>query len=141
MIIKLATEPQEIIDHLRIREIVFIDGQNVPYDLEHDGLDSVSTLIIVYDNEKPIGAGRYRFVDDYIKIERIAVLEEYRGKGIGKDIMDFLENQVIENTSIRKLVLNSQCSAQIFYEKLGYEPIGDIFMEADIQHVKMIKYL
>ncbi|XMB66220.1 GNAT family N-acetyltransferase [Mycoplasmatota bacterium zrk1] len=141
MEIKLAKDSQEILDHLKVREIVFIDGQQVPRDLEHDGLDREATLIVAYLNSSPIGAGRYRLVDNYAKIERIAVLEEYRNLGIGKKIMEFIENEIRENTNIELLKLNSQCSAAPFYERLDYKKKGDTFTEAGIEHILMVKVI
>ncbi|XMB85071.1 GNAT family N-acetyltransferase [Mycoplasmatota bacterium WC44] len=139
MEIRIAKTPQEIIDNLKIREVVFIVGQNVPRDLELDGLDQEATLIIAYKDNKPVGAGRYRLLNGYAKIERIAVLSEYRGLGVGKMIMDFIEETIKENTTIEIVKLNSQCSAADFYEKLNYVKKGEVFMDAGIEHIQMIK--
>ncbi len=139
MKVKLAETPQEIHDHLKIREIVFIIGQNVPRDLELDGLDNQATLVVVYQDNQPIGAGRYRLVNNYAKIERIAVIEEYRKQGVGNEIMYFIEKQIAENTKVELLKLNSQISAAPFYAKLNYIKKGEIFMDAGIEHILMIK--
>lgn len=139
MEVKIANTPKEIIDNFKIREIVFIEGQNVPRDLELDGLDKVATLIVVYIDNLAIGAGRYRLLKDYAKIERIAVLEEYRGNGVGKAIIKFIEETIKENTKIELLKLNSQCTSVKFYEKLNFLKKGEIFIEAGIEHIQMIK--
>jgi len=139
MEVKIATTTQEIIDNLSIREIVFIKGQNVPYELEHDGLDKEATLLVAYDNDKPVGCGRYRLINGYAKIERIGVLEKYRGQGVGNLIMLKIENTIMENTNIELLKLNSQVSAAPFYDKLKFVRKGEVFMEAGIEHILMIK--
>lgn len=103
MLIKIATEANEIIDNFFIREEVFIKEQNVPQELEFDGLDRNSTLVVGYLKSKPIACGRYRLVDNYVKVERVAILPEYRGKHYGQEIMEFIEEQIKENTPLKLL--------------------------------------
>jgi len=65
----------------QIRNEVFIDEQNVPEDIEIDGLDSGAKHALVFDSDKAIGTGRM-LPDGHIG--RIAVKKNYRGRGIGK---------------------------------------------------------
>ncbi|MDD3043881.1 MAG: GNAT family N-acetyltransferase [Candidatus Delongbacteria bacterium] len=120
-----------------VRHKVFVEGQNVPEDLEIDGKDDSCFHILLTKNDEAIGTGRME-MDGHIG--RIAVLEEYRGMNFGSMIMNKLEEIAAKN-GIKRTYLNSQVQAVSFYLKLGYEPVGDYFMEAGIEHRKMIKEL
>jgi len=141
MIVKVAENANEILDNIKLRDIIFVHGQNVPLELEHDGLDEFATLIIAYDNDQPVGCGRYRIVDNYAKIERIGVIDSKRGLGLGKEIMEFIELTIKENTPIEVLKLNSQLHAAPFYDSLGYSRKGELFMDAGIEHIMMYKMI
>jgi predicted GNAT family N-acyltransferase len=128
----------EFKDKIRyVRHNVFVIGQEVPENIEIDGKDENCYHILLTKNDIPIATGR---MEKDGHIGRIAVLEEYRGMNFGTMIMNKLEEIAITN-GIKKTYLNSQCRAIEFYLKLGYEPVGDVFMEAGIEHRKMIKEL
>jgi predicted GNAT family N-acyltransferase len=75
-----------------------------------------------------------------VKIGRMAVLPEFRGTGVGRDILRFLMKSARER-GLRKAILHAQLSAQGFYLKEGFMPLGDVFDEAGIAHRKMEKLL
>ncbi len=118
-----------------IRTKVFVEEQKVDHKLEFDGLDDISTHYLVFYNKIPVATARWRETDEGIKLERFAVLTDYRNKGIAKLILE----KVLEETLPlnKKIYLNSQVSAVKFYQKYGFNTIGDMFMEADIEHYKM----
>ncbi|MBN2858383.1 MAG: GNAT family N-acetyltransferase [Candidatus Delongbacteria bacterium] len=138
MISIFQTTYEENEDKIRtVRHKVFVEGQCVPEELEIDGKDSLCFHVLLIKNGEAIGTGRME-TDGHIG--RIAVLEEYRGMGFGSMIMNKLE-ETAEKNGIRKTFLNSQKHAIQFYMNLGYEPVGEYFMEAGIEHKKMIKEL
>jgi predicted GNAT family N-acyltransferase len=137
----IATEPQQLLDHFALRRTIFIDEQGVEKSLEMDSLDDHATLIVLYVENKAIGCARYRVLDDKVKVERVGILKEYRRQGLGEHIMSFVEEQIKEYTKAKWITLNAQLTAKDFYLRLGYSPIGNIFMEANIEHQKMIKEL
>lgn len=116
-----------------IRDDVFIKEQGVPRSIEVDGLDPEAIHAIVFDGDTEIGTGRM-LRDGHIG--RIAVKKRYRGKGIGKLIMERLIDEA-KVMRIPDVWLSSQCHAKGFYEKLGFVEIGDVYQEASIDHVKM----
>jgi hypothetical protein len=120
-----------------VRHKVFVEGQNVPEDLEIDGKDPECFHVLLTRCDIPIGTGR---MDRDGHLGRIAVLEEYRGMNFGTMIMNTLEDIALKH-GILRVYLNSQKHAMPFYMKLGYEPEGDDFIEAGIEHVKMVKQL
>ena len=139
--IVVASEPSELIDHFQLRRTIFIEEQGVDETLEMDGLDDSATLIVLYLNNQPIGCARYRVLDTAVKVERVGVLKEYRGQGLGQEIMAFVEAQILEYTDKPWITLNAQLTAKQFYLRLGYVPIGEQFSEANILHQKMMKEL
>ena len=131
------------IDHDRdrlmvVRREVFIVGQNVSEELELDGLDPEQAHFLAEDEEKnPIGTAR---LADSGKIGRVAVLESWRGKNVGMEIMQ----AVIANAESRgmpQLYLHGQTWTVPFYEKLGFvvDESVEEFLEADIPHRKMVR--
>lgn len=137
--VKIATSESERKDAFSVRRKVFVDEQGVPLNLELDEHDHTSAHFIVYDDNRAIGAGRIRKVGDTVgKVERVCVLEEFRGKHLGKLIMEALETHA-QNTGMHKIILNAQSYAIPFYEKLGYGITSPEFMDADIPHRTMEK--
>ena len=136
MKIRLIKNKKELKQVLEIRRIVFIKGQNVLEKRERDGLDKTAKHIIVLYKNKPIGCARVRFYDKKGKLERIALLDEYRDRGFGKLIMGYLINYCKKH-KIKDIVLHSQCYVKGFYEKCGFKPRGKIFLDANIKHIEM----
>lgn len=137
-VVENHTELEQAYD---IRKKVFVNEQGVPVENELDNYEEVATHIIGYDMDNiPIATARFRPFDEGVKIERVAVIKEQRKSGIGKVLMCFIE-QVAQQSGYEKLILNAQIQAQPFYDNLGYTPIGEIFMEENIEHIKMTKSL
>lgn len=134
MKVVVAKTQQEIVDNFLVRGEVFIIGQSIDWRIEFDGQDQSSVLFTAYDNDKAIGAARLLGN----KIGRVATLESYRKQGVGKLIMDKIEEYATEN-NIQYLILNAQLYVKDFYVHLGYEVQGEVFKEADIEHIKMSK--
>jgi predicted GNAT family N-acyltransferase len=118
-----------------IRRQVFCLEQNVPEDIEMDEFDEDATHILAYINDNPVGTARWRFTEDGAKMERFAVLNEYRGKGVGEALVNYTLGKLKDYDCI---YLNAQESVIKFYEKFGFDVVGDRFYEADIPHKMMI---
>ena len=119
-----------------IRTQVFVEEQGVPELLEYDGYESTSSHFLVFDQEKAVATARWRQTTDGIKLERFAVLPTYRGKGVGR----FLVQQMIQEVKSLSdcIYLNAQIQVVPFYEQLQFERVGPLFEEAGIQHYKMV---
>lgn len=128
-------------DALTVRKTVFVEEQHVPEEEEIDEFEQEATHFVLYDGDNPVGAGRFRMLDNHMgKIERICILPDYRNRGAGRLIMESIEQFAKEN-GISKIKLNAQTHAEPFYQKLGYETVSEVFMDAGIPHVAMIKQL
>lgn len=134
--IKIVKNKKELEHVMKIRETVFVIGQNVPRDIEIDEFDKVAKHVIVNYKNIPIGCARIRFVKGKAKLERIAILKEYRGKGFGKIIMNYLINYC-KSKKVYGIYMNAQYYLKDYYKKFGFKPIGKTFMEAGIKHIKM----
>ncbi|WP_306220155.1 GNAT family N-acetyltransferase [Cohnella sp. WQ 127256] len=139
----------ESVDQLRqaldIRLEVFVQEQGVSPDLEVDEYDespAASYHFIVLDEEQPIAAGRIKTYEAGVaKMQRIAVRAAYRGLGVGKLLMQGME-EAAKQIGYEAAVLDAQCTAEAFYNKLGYatESVTP-FLDAGILHVRMRKSL
>ncbi|GIN83954.1 N-acetyltransferase [Heyndrickxia sporothermodurans] len=138
-VIQVTTE-QQLNDAFNIRKIVFVEEQHVDIEEEIDQFEDSSDHFVLYDEDKPAGAGRFRILDGIGKVERICILPSYRGKGAGKLIMDAI-HQFATDQNILKLKLNAQTHAIPFYEKLGYQVVSEEFLDAGIPHKTMKKTL
>lgn len=134
----IAKTEKEMEDAYYVRRTVFIDEQQVPEEEEYDEFEQDSVHFVLYDHNKPVGAGRYRVFDEYGKVERICILKENRKGGSGKTIMKKIEEYAIQNGA-PALKLNAQTHAIPFYAKLGYEVVSEEFLDAGIPHRAMIK--
>ncbi|MDP4447540.1 GNAT family N-acetyltransferase [Staphylococcus hyicus] len=137
--IKKVESEKEYQDVLSIRMTVFVDEQNVPKEEEIDEFEHISTHFIAYDdNGMALATARYRIVDSIVKVERVAVLKDARGLGVGKQLMLFLENDALQQ-GYTQFKLGAQTHAISFYEALGYTAYGDQFLDAGIPHYFMKK--
>lgn len=129
-------------DAFDVRTRVFIEGQDVAVDLEMDGKDEAARHVVAYVDDQPVGTARLRSPDPGVaKVERVAVLDAYRGMGIGVALMDAIETLAREER-LDRAVLHAQTRVEGFYEKQGYERVSDeIFEDAGIPHVEMSKSL
>ncbi|MED4455478.1 GNAT family N-acetyltransferase [Metabacillus fastidiosus] len=140
MEIKIVTTDKQLEDAFNIRKIVFVEEQKVPVEEEIDQFENEADHLVLYDGEKPVGAARFRIVDEYGKLERICILKDYRNKGAGSLIMEYLE-KLASQKGLDKLKLNAQTKAIPFYERFGYKTVSELFMDAGIPHVTMTKII
>ena len=124
-------------DICAIRYEVFVEEQNVPEELEIDGLDNEAKHVLAFVDGVTIGTGRI-LSDGHIG--RVAVLEKHRSFGIGKLIMKELVKWA-QDMSLEKVWLSSQWHAHSFYLDLGFVCVGEIYKEAGIDHIKMFRVI
>ena len=116
-----------------IRRQVFVEEQNVSQERESmDDAEAIHYLATV--NGLPAGAARYRIMEKGAKIERIAVLNSYRGKKVGEAI---LKKIVVDLRQEEKIYLYAQVNASQFYIKNGFKQTNNYFLDAGIEHVEM----
>ena len=120
-----------------IRRRVFIEEQRVPEEIEMDADDEHAFHALAIFDGVAIGCGRMlEHGDGEVKIGRMAVLPEFRKTGVGARILHFLIDSA-RTRGLRKAILHAQLTAEGFYLKQGFTPIGGVFDEAGIAHRKM----
>lgn len=116
-----------------IRRQVFVEEQNVSQQRESmDDAQAIHYLATV--NGLPAGAARYRIMEKGAKIERIAVLNSYRGKKVGEAILKKIVEDLRDE---KKIYLYAQVNASPFYIKNGFRQTNNYFLDAGIEHVEM----
>lgn len=120
-----------------IRRRVFIEEQHVPEEIELDADDDRAFHALAILDGVALGCGRMLEHDDgEVKIGRMAVLREFRGTGIGAHILRFLIDRA-RARGLGRAILHAQLTAEGFYLKEGFKPVGGVFDEAGIAHRKM----
>ena len=130
-------------DHLcddarQIRESVFVEEQG--FKEEFDDIDEYAKVLVFYDNGNPVGICRYFKTGDTYHIGRIAVIPEYRGSGLGSEIVRTAEREITAEGGT-EAELSAQRRAEGFYLKLGYAPEGEPYYEEYCEHIRMRKQL
>ncbi|MHB8453408.1 MAG: GNAT family N-acetyltransferase [Acidiferrobacterales bacterium] len=122
----------------RVRHEVFVVEQGIAPELEWDGRDSVCIHVIATTSpELPIGTVRMQ-PDGHIG--RMAVLQPWRGSGVGGALIEFLI-PVARELGLTEVWLTAQAQAIGFYQAHGFLLVGAEFLEAGIAHHKMIRAL
>ena len=121
---------------LEIRQNVFIEGQNVDPVLEIENEDICTHYLLFLDN-RPIGTARWRETKKGIKLERFAIVDEYRNMGYGTIILEKVMQDILPLA--RTIYLHSQLKAVNYYERMGFVKTGELFQEAGIDHYLMIR--
>ncbi len=121
-----------------VREAVFVEEQGIPAGLVHAG-DAAGLLFeaAAFEANRVIGTARVKLTGkETAKIERMAVLKEYRRYGVGKGIVDFIIDEM-RRRGMKTVELHAQESAIDFYRSCGFSETGPFFMEAGIRHRRM----
>ena len=133
-----AVNEQDINTAFSIREQVFVLEQQVPRDAENDAFESTANHYVATCEGVPCGAARWRVTDQGIKLERFAVLQNYRNRKVGAELLKLVLQDVHATHAGSKVYLNAQLPAVDFYKQNGFATEGDMFTECDIQHYKMV---
>ena len=125
-------------DCFMIRRKVFIEEQEVSEEEEMDGLDDQAEQYLLTVDGKPAATARVRYPDNSKgKVERVAVLQEYRGLHLGEKLMNRIIDDISGRKGIGEILLAAQTQVIGFYEKLGFEAYGEEFLDANIPHYWM----
>lgn len=133
-VVELATWPADMTELRAIRTEVFVREQAVPEEEEWDDLDELSQHVIARSADgQPIATGR---LTPNGFIGRMAVLREWRGKGVGASVLRTLIECARER-HLRRIDMHAQTHAIAFYEAAGFVARGEEFDECGIAHRNM----
>ena len=118
-----------------LRHQVFVIEQGVPVELEIDEEDDTACHVAaVIDDGQVVGTGRMLASG---KIGRMAVRSDMRCQGVGRAVLDALVNEA-RTQGLAGVSLGAQLSAVAFYQRAGFAPKGDVFIDAGIDHRQMV---
>lgn len=137
--IRKITTDEDLQQAFRVRRIVFMEEQMVSEADEFDGFEDNSVHYMGLYDQVPCGAARWRKTNEGIKLERFAVLPEFRGKGVGYALVDQVlrDARAADGGQPVRIYLNAQVDVVELYRKFGFKPVGAVFLECDIQHQQM----
>jgi predicted GNAT family N-acyltransferase len=131
-----VSDPADLEKVFAIRREVFVDEQNCPPELEWEFEDESTHFLATVDGE-PAGASRWRKTDKGYKLERFAVLQKFRGMGVGQVLVKTVLDDLPADATY--VYMHAQIQAVSLYEKFGFEKTGPEFEEAGIRHYKMVR--
>jgi len=125
-----------------LRQQVFVDELAIDHGLAQDSADENAVHALVCNRMGlPLATGRLvREGPALARIARVAVTRTMRSTGFGSQVMQALM-QLASARGDTRVVLQSQCSAEGFYTRLGFMPIGEPYDEAGIPHIDMARQL
>ena len=130
----------ELYQILQLRNKVFVVEQNCIYQ-DADGKDLDAYHIFMKENDQIIAYTRVFKPEDYFEkasIGRVVVDPKYRGKLLGKEIMQKSMDFVFNELNTDEILISAQVYLQKFYEDLGFKKISDEYLEDGIPHIKML---
>ena len=139
--VEKVTDLRDLDAAFTIREKVFVGEQNVPADAEYDQHDRAATTrhYLARVDGQPAGAARWRPTENGVKLERFAVLSEFRNHGVGQALVHrVLADVRAEVPEAAQVYLHAQLRAIPLYERTGFRKVGEMFEECDIQHYQMV---
>ena len=135
-ILKLNFNDEDF-SHIRnIRKSAFNTELGISESELFDKHDETCDHFLIFDGEKITGSVRIRSMSTSIKLERMAILKEFRTKNYGKNcILQIIEYYSTKNFS--RIILDSIYSVRGFYKKCGFIEEGEIFQRVGIDHIRM----
>jgi predicted GNAT family N-acyltransferase len=138
--VRPARDEPEVAAALALREEVFCGEQGVSLADERDGRDGDAVHLVVAEDGGVIATCRLLAEGTTVKLGRMAVVRRARGRGLARALLDEADTRA-RALGGERIALAAQLSAQAMYERAGYEPYGDVFLDAGIEHVMMAKAL
>jgi len=131
LIVRLARTDAERAAALDVRRRVFIEEQGVDAALERDEHDDTCEHLVAIADRRVVGTARYRRTERGVKLERVAVLAELRGCGIGSALV---RQAIAVLPTGEAIYVHAQQSALGFWERMAFRAEGPGFHEAGIPH-------
>lgn len=138
--VAVARTPAERAAALDLRIAVFVHEQGVPRAEEEDAFEASAEHVLARRDGRPLGCLRWRRLDDRgtVKIERVAVRAEARGRGVARAMLRWCLAR-LDGQGLGPCLLHAQERAAGLYAGLGFRPEGEVFLEAGIPHRRMVR--
>ena len=130
--------PEDLNISFKIRKKVFCEEQKISEKIEFDNLDHVCEHFLIDKDKSYIATARVRPKNKKIfKIERVAVLPEFRRLKVGSLLINEIIGFYLNNKKSNSIILHSQVAVEEFYKSLNFTSYGNQFYEDGIPHIAM----
>ena len=119
-----------------VRKNVFADELGISESKLFDEYDETCDHFILFDGKNAVGSVRFMLYEKTIKLERMAILQEYRKNSYGKNSILQLR-EFYNSLGYTQIFLDSIYSVMGFYKKCGFLEQGEIFRRVGIDHIRM----
>ena len=125
-----------------VRTQVFVQEQGIDAKEEWDTADADAVHAVITNRfGHPLGTARLlKKSPGVAQIGRMAVVRVMRGSGLGGQLLNALVD-IAKARGDKEVLLHAQTSAQAFYAREGFVPVGEPFDEVGIAHIEMRKVL
>ena len=135
--LSVGSTNEELLQTAMVRALVYIGEQKCPWREEFDGNDHAATQILGTMGSEPVATARIRWFADFAKLERLAIRSEYRGMGLGRDLLEYLL-KLCREKGFTQVYLHAQARLEPFYKEYGFQKIGQDFAFSDHDYIQMI---
>ncbi|MCX7558137.1 GNAT family N-acetyltransferase [Sulfitobacter sp. F26204] len=129
----------DIVTCRALRRQVFIEEQGVSEADEIDDLDDVSLHLLAMEGANAVGSARIYIASGVAKIGRVCVIKSMRGTGLGAALIH--KALEVSRGKAKQARLGAQVHALGFYQRLGFDPVGQVYDDAGIPHREMVRDL
>ena len=129
-----ALSTRQLYAILALRCEVFVVGQQITDEPDVDGTDPECAHAMLWDEDELIGTARIHTQASPWSVGRVAVVDARRGEGFGTKLMEAIHAYIGD----RPAELHAQAHLEQWYRSLGWERVGEPFVEAGIDHVRMV---
>ena len=130
--------PEDLNISYKIRKKVFCEEQKISEKIEFDNLDHLCEHFLIHKDKGYIATARVRPKNKKVfKIERVAVLPEFRRLKVGSLLINEIVEFYLNNKKNNLIILHSQVAVEEFYKSLNFISYGDQFYEDGIPHIAM----
>ena len=136
--IKVVENEEERFKAMLVRAIVYMHEQQCPFREEFDLNDHTATQIVgITAGGEPVLTARVRYFNGFVKIERLSIRGEYRGRGYAHRLLHFIL-QLCRQKGFSLFYLHAQSRLQPFYQQYGFRAVGDDFAFSDHDYLEMV---
>lgn len=127
---------------IKLRTAIFVVEQQCPYQEVDDKDLAAIHLFCMSDEGEVVAVARIikpKENSAFLSFGRVAVKKELRGTQISKDLMENLLKYIEIHFPQKSIEISAQCYITSYYERYGFKQEGDIYLEDDIPHIRMVR--
>ena len=135
-ILRLNFKNKDFLKTKNIRKTVFTNELGIPESELFDECDEFCDHFLIFDGKNVVGSVRFVSFGKMIKLERMAILQEFRRKNHGKNSILQLK-EFYNALGYTQMILDSIYAVRDFYKKCGFLEKGEVFQRVGIDHIQM----